>query len=105
MRCRGGLGYHKRSNVVRGWFQCLRREDAEGGRQPEMVLPGVKNGRGSPSPWLVGGTEPWGACLVGCIGSFQVGCRGRREEAATLTPPLQWLVVGEVTNANYEHCS
>ncbi len=42
MRCRGGLGYHKRSNVVRGWFRCLRREEAEGSRQPEMGLPLVK---------------------------------------------------------------
>ncbi len=35
-----------------------------------MDLPLVKNGRGSPSPWLVGRTEPWGACPVGCIGTF-----------------------------------
>ncbi len=42
MRCRGGLGYHKRSNEVRDWFRCLRREEAEGRRQPEMGLPLVK---------------------------------------------------------------
>ncbi len=82
VRCRGGLGYHKRSNVVRGWFRCLRREEAEGRWQPEMGLPLVKkNGRGSPSPWPVGGTEPWGAWLVGCIGSFQkkvVGVAAKR---------------------------
>ncbi len=42
VRCRGGLGYHKRSNVVRGWFRCLRREEADGRRLPEMGLPLVK---------------------------------------------------------------
>ncbi len=38
-------------------------------------------GRGRPTPWPVGGTEPWDACLVGCIGSFQekvVGVAAKR---------------------------
>ncbi len=41
----------------------------------------VDNSGGSPPPWPVGGTEPWGACLVGCIGSFQkkvVGVAAKR---------------------------
>ncbi len=35
----GKIGYHKRSNVVRGWFRCLQREEAKGRRLPEMGLP------------------------------------------------------------------
>ncbi len=42
VRCHGGLGYHKRSHVVRDWFRCLRREEAKGRRLPEMGLPLVK---------------------------------------------------------------
>ncbi len=46
LRCRGGPVYHKRRNVVRNWLRCLRREEAEGRRLPEMGLPLVKYDRG-----------------------------------------------------------
>ncbi len=39
LSCRGGLGYHKQSIVVRGWFECPWREEAEGRRQPAMGHP------------------------------------------------------------------
>ncbi len=54
-----------------------RREAVAGGGPPF----GEKVGRGRPSLWPVGGTEPWGACLVGCIGSFRekvVGVAAKR---------------------------
>ncbi len=44
------------------------RREAAAGDGPPLVK---KNGSGSPSPLPVGGTEPWGACLGGCIGSFR----------------------------------
>ncbi len=90
VRCRDGLGYYKRSNVVRIWFRYLRREEAEGMLQPEMGLTLMKkNGRGNRSPWPVGGTEPLGR--LPCLFHWFLpgrGCRGRREGAATLTPLL-----------------
>ncbi len=63
-----------------------------------MGFPLVKNGRGCPSPWPVGGTEPLG-CLSCRLHWFLpgVGCWGRREEAATLTPSVAVVMKNDVS--------
>ncbi len=94
VRCLDGLGNHKRSNVVRGWFRCLRRGETKGRLLPEMGLPLVKkNGRGIPSPWPVGGSEPLSylPCRLHWFLPGE-GCGCRREGAATLTPSSSGLL-------------
>ncbi len=71
VRCRGGLGYYKRSNVVRSWFRYLRREEAEGRLQPEMGLPLMKKTvEVILRPGRSGGLSLLGVCLARCIGPF-----------------------------------
>ncbi len=58
-----------------------KKQKGGGSRRWSVVVVVVAAGRGTPSPKPVRGTEPWGACLVGCIGSFQkkvVGVAAKR---------------------------
>ncbi len=58
--------------MVRDWFRCLLREEAEERRLPEMGLPYVKKTvEVVLRPGRQGGPSLWGASLVRCIGSFR----------------------------------
>ncbi len=63
-----------------------------------MGLPLVKNGRGSPSPWPVGETEPLGylSCRLHWLLPGE-GYRSRHEEAATLTPSVAVVLKNDVS--------